>query len=276
MKVTKYFLFFLCFILLFGCSAKPAKNNILRSMAQLDQVYIPALMFAKLHKQKETKLALSRLRREWNNFHLKNYNLKIKYGVNIVDKFWQEDFDEISGLIVSAEQAAELNDLDQIYVSLEKIRLVLLGIRSRNGLSYFLDPLNQFDQTLDKLKLELQGKDRLGDKDLKKLNVLREEAQRYLTVAASFEIGPELFGFKPEKVSLINQRILQEQQALDTFEKALSSLDHDDVFQAAQELTPNFIVLYKAFGDFQPVFDAIIKERKHEEKNKQLAKTKSK
>ncbi|MEE8637477.1 MAG: hypothetical protein V3T21_00365, partial [Candidatus Margulisiibacteriota bacterium] len=89
---AKIFACFVLLLVLLGCAQEPEQRNILKSMAELDRVYIPVLLFTNLHKQRESEIALERLRSEWDKFDYKYHDLEIKYGLNITDKFWEEDF----------------------------------------------------------------------------------------------------------------------------------------------------------------------------------------
>ena len=50
---------------LFGCGDKPVQQNLMAAMAGLDQAYIPAFVFTNLHKQRESEIAMQRLKKEW-------------------------------------------------------------------------------------------------------------------------------------------------------------------------------------------------------------------
>lgn len=260
-KLKVFACLFLSLILL-GCSKEPVQHNILKSMAELDRVYIPALLFTNLQKQRESEIALERLLKEWEEFDRKYHNLELKYGLDITDKFWKEDFCVINTLIATAEGFIKEGKLTEAHGQLEGVRIVLRELRHRNGLGYFLDGMNEFDETMESIILCLRGKDNLTDKDLSILRRLFKQAQASWADVARSEIDPSLFGFDTTKIKAVRKRVKEEERMLASFAAALSSQDADRVFQAAQDLKPNFVVLYKAFGDFQPVFDKVIKERK--------------
>ena len=252
-------------LVLLGCGKEPSQENILRSMAELDRVYIPSLLLTNLQKQRESEIAMERLKGEWDKFYKRYYNLKIKYGMNITDKFWKEDLDVISGLLVTAEALVGEKKLGEAHEQLEVVREVLGDLRHRNGLVYYLDGMNEFHDAMEQIILSLRGKDRLFDKDLERLRGLFKQAQKSWTKVSRAEIDPDLFSFDPAKVDAVRKRVKEEERVLALFAAALSSQDADRIFQAAQDLKPNFVVLYKAFGDFQPIFDQMIKERKEKE-----------
>jgi hypothetical protein len=259
-------------LVLLGCAQEPEQRNILKSMAELDRVYIPVLLFTNLHKQRESEIALERLRSEWDKFDYKYHDLELKYGLNITDKFWEEDFDRINELITTAEVYVKGGQLPRAHQQLEEVRFILKELRHRNGLGYFLDGMTEFHEAMEQIILSIRGKDQLSEKDLAKLRRFFKEAQASWAKVSRSEIDPSLFGFDPKKVEAIRERIKYEERELAGFAVALSSRDADRIFQAATDLKPNFVVLYKAFGDFQPIFDKVIKERKEAKKSETRSK----
>ncbi|MDD5383218.1 MAG: hypothetical protein PHH60_06165 [Candidatus Margulisbacteria bacterium] len=245
-----------------GCSGEKAQNKVLRSMAEFDQAYIPSLIFANLLKQRESELALDRLKGEWSGFKGKYYNLELKYGLNITDKFWKEDFDRIGSMVVSAEGYVKEKNLPAAYASLAGIRQVMLEIRHRNGLAYFLDGMVEFHDAIERLTTFLRSKRKLSDRDKNNLRELFKEAQTSWSKVAGADIAPSLFGFNSRKVKAIKKKIQNEEKLLAALAAALSGKDIDRMLQAARDLRPNFIELYKAFGEFDPVFKKVIEEKR--------------
>lgn len=261
MRIIKAFILFLLIINIFGCGQEPQQPKLLKSMAEFDKVYVPSLIFTDLKRQRASEISLEKLRFEWNKFHNHFYNLKFEYGVDIVDKFWKEDFDRIDQLISSAEVLVKEDKLEDAYYKLEEIRSVFKELRHRNGLPYFLDNMTGFHQTMDKIIAYLRGKDELKNKDLKKMGKLSIEAALKWKKVAQAKIDGEIFGFDNSKIEAIRKRISYEAESLEDFGAAVESRDEDAIFQSAQDIKPNYIVLYKAFGDFQPIFDEIKKEK---------------
>jgi hypothetical protein len=252
----------LVFLIAAGCGQGPIQEKLLKSMAKFDQVYVPAFIFTNLQKQRESEIAVERLKKEWKQFNRKYYNLELKYGLNITDKFWKENFEEISGLIISAEAMVKGRELGSAHDKLGGVRQILSELRHRNGLAYFLDGMTAFQEPMEEIIRSLRGKDKLSDKDLAGLRDLFREAQNSWAELEKTEIDPAVFGFDPGKTEAVGNRMRDEEKLLANLAAAFSSKDADRIFQASQDLKPNFIVLYKAFGDFQPIFDQVVKERK--------------
>ncbi|MBU0672405.1 MAG: hypothetical protein KJ732_05190 [Candidatus Margulisbacteria bacterium] len=266
----------LFFAFLFGCAQGPVQPKLMESMVALDRVYIPALLFTDLQRQRESELAIEGLKKEWDKFNKKYATLELKYGMDITDKFWQEDFAKIERLIVTAEGLVKKGDLSAANNKLAGVRLILKDLRHRHGFEYFLDGLTGFDNSMEGIISYLKGKDKLSDKEVAKLRSLFKEAQSNWSQAAATKVETELFGFKADKLAAVNKRVRDEEMMLASLAAALSGRNPDQIFQTAQDLKPNFIVLYKAFGDWQPIFDQVVKERKaldaKENKDKDKAK----
>jgi len=260
---------FICLLLLLGCAKEPVKPKLLESMADFDRLYVPTMVFTDLAKQRESEIALERLKEKWDSFNQDYYNLEMKYGVNIVDKFWQEDFDKIEQAMVSAETLVASQELGQAHEELAKIQYVFLELRHRNGFDYFLDEMTTFNDSIQEIIICLRGKSNLSDKEYEQLLLASQKAKKSLSKLAVSKIDPGYFGFSLKKIKAIRKRVSDQEKLMSAFETALSSGDIDLLFQSAQDLKPNYTVFYKAFGDFQPVFDQVIKERKEQEKDKE-------
>jgi hypothetical protein len=257
--------YFFITLLLLGCAGHSVKQGLLKSMIELDKRYIPALVFTDLEQQRESELAMDNLKREWSKFKEKYYNLEMRYGLNITDKFWKEDFDRIQGLIVSAEGYIKEENLGAAHESLKEVRLIFLELRHRNGLNYFLDPMTRFDNSMESIVSLLRGKDKLSDKDLDNLQALAVEAKESLDEAIAFNFEPDLYKYTPEKSEAIKKKLKDEREELQDFEKAVEEANSDMIFQTAQDLKPGFMVLYKSFGNFQSILDRAKQERKKKE-----------
>jgi hypothetical protein len=227
-------------------------------MVEFDRLYIPVFIFTDLEKERESQLSFERLKDNWKKFSQKYYNLEFKYGQDITDKHWKEDFDQIGELLVSAEAMIKEKKWEESYKKIREVRLVFAGLRKRNGIDYFLDKMTSFSEAVEESLLILEGEGKLKDDDLRELRALFKKAQKNLTEAEKAGIN---FNFDAKKETALRNRIKDEQILLAAFAAAIPSKNREKISQAAANLKPNFIALYKAFGDFQPVFNQIIKEK---------------
>jgi len=271
------YIFYLVLILLlvgnsFGCANKSVKAELLTSMAQLDRVFVPAFIFTELGRQRESEIALEMLKGSWLLFYDRFAKMQMRYGLNIVDKFWQEDFENINRAVLTAETYVKEGKFGEANSELNDVRVILKSLRHRHGLDYFLDSMTEFDLAVGEMTALLQGRNRLTDREMDQLRQKFGRVQKAWLEADRVEIDPEAFSFKPEKVKAIKDRVKAEEKILATFAVALSSKQMDRIAQTSTTLRPNYYLLYKAFGDFQPIFDKIVQERKQKEKEEAEAK----
>lgn len=250
------------FCLLLGCSQEPIEQKLLKDMVALDRSYIPVLVFTDLQTQRQSEIAFGRFKKDWQRFDQHYSGLELKYGVDIVDKYWQEDFKRMRKVVVSAETFVAQQDLNAANKKLQLIKGILGPLRRRNGIEYFVDGLHQYQEDLELISSFLRGKDELRDKDYKDLKKLFRRVQKTWLEVGELKINSELHGFDQKKITAIRNRVRAEERLLASFVAALTSRNSDRVFQAAQDLKPGFMVFYKVFGDFQPIFDMIVSERK--------------
>ena len=257
--------YFILLVFLIGCASSSVQENLIKSMAELDEVYIPALVFSNLLRQRETELAFERFKEKWDKFYNKYHAVEIKYGVDITDNYWSGDFERANAHVLSAEGFVEQGHLFFTHESLEGVRKILSELRQRNGMVYFLDGMIEFHGYMDEIILYLRGKDEIRDRDLKELRALFKKLQTSWAKVAQIEVDPDVFCFEADKIKAIEERVKIQEKRIAAFAASFSSGDSNRIFQSAQDLKPNFIVLYKAFGDFQPIFDQVIEERRKRE-----------
>jgi len=250
-----YVILFLSGLLFVGCARpKGIEPGILKEMAGLDRLYVPALVFTDLGKQMESELALESYRRQWNKFYAKYHGRQIKYGLDITDKFWSEDFDRVNSLILSAEALVKERQLGEAHGDLDEVSKILKELRHRHGLKYILDALTEFHGYLDEISFLVEGGEDLREDDLLYLKQLFTAAQTSWAEIAQSEYDLKIFGFGPEKNEAIKGRVAEQEKFIEQLSAALSLADRDKIAQAASQLESNFILIIKAFGDFEPVF----------------------
>ncbi len=276
MRLKRFGLYLLLVLLvtygLLGCAQKSVKPELLTSMGQLDRVFVPAFIFTELGRQRESEIAIDSLKGRWLLFYDRFANIKMKYGLNITDKFWQEDFENINRAVLIAEAYVSEGKFEEANAELNDMRVTLKNLRHRHGLEYFLDNMTEFDLAVKEMTTLLRGKNKLTDREMDKLRGYFKQAQKAWLQAESVQIDPEIFAFEPKKVKAIKTRVKAEEKILATFAVALSSRQMDRIAQASTTLRPNYYLLYKAFGDFQPIFDKLVQERKQKEKEEAEAK----
>lgn len=267
----------LCFSL-FGCGEEPAQKQFIKSSAELDQAYIPVLLLTKMQKQRESEISFQRFKNRWNGFYETYYSLELKYGVDIKDALWQEDFDQINAYIVTAEVNIKDKKLLNAYDNLDGVRETLKELRSRHGMNYFMDDLLSFGDLLDEMQAVAAYKITLNKNEILKLSQLDKAALEDWKTISKKPVDAKLFGLSKEKTAAVKERIKLEKGTLVNLETALAVSSPQKIIQSVADIQPNFVMLLKAFGDFQPILDQVKKERaeKDAKTNNQVVKKTSK
>ena len=247
-RITKIFILLFLVSAVVGCGREPIRPSLLKSMAELDRAYIPTLFFMNLQKQRESEIALKILKEKWNGFNQKYYELELKYGIGITDKLWKEDFRAIDALISSAEGHAAAGKLTAV-------REILKELRHRHGLDYYLDKMIAFNDAMEEIIKFTNGKKKLSETELAKLYDLSKKARKEWATVSASRIDAKTFGFEAKKVSAIKKLV-------DKLNIVINSKDLDQIADAVQEIKTNFMLIYRVFGDFNPVFEKIRSEKR--------------
>lgn len=248
--------------LLLGCGRVPVQDKLLKSMAQLDRAYIPALFFADLSKQREAELSFQRLKNAWSGFYDKYYGLKLKYGVDIIDEYWQDDFDRAGALIASAESLIKARRLKEAALTLAPLQPIFAKLRHRHNLDYFLDRLIDFHLSLNSLTNNLIGKKQLTFREIERLSGPEAELTKKWEAVESSKINRNIYGFSSAKVGSFKKLLVQEKTAIAQLKAAVTKQDPVKVRQTVNDLRSGFAYIYRVFGDFQPIFDQVNKEKR--------------
>jgi len=230
-------------IILCGCSQSSFMANVIR----FDQAFIPAYYYTGLGKKLPAQSALKLLRKEWENFSISYYNFMPR------DREWKEDLSEIDEKIsIAIGLVNKGKGLELARKNLEKIRNLAWRMRQRNGIKYYLDQLNDFDEVLEAMLLIVNRKipPPLNDTDLQNLRWLVDRGLVLWQKAAKSEFNHQLFGFNQKKIKLMKSYFQAESVLLVKARKIIIEGDKRAIIQNANGLKPNFTKLYLLFGDF--------------------------
>lgn len=252
----------LLLICLSACASSPIQQKLLKAMADLDAALIPPSILTQLGKPEDSKIAIERLKGQWDNFYQTNYPLEMKYGVNIVDKLWKSDLIEAKNLIASAEAAVKSGALSQAATQLGKAEKIFREIRRRHGLPYILDDLLDFYDVIKEIKTKGAQK-KLNETDLVQLRQMYEEASKQWGKIGAKKIDGKLFEFSPEKVKALKKKIKAENEVLPLLSSAIYAGNKEETALAALAVEKGFIQIYRAFGNFNPIIEKVKREKKH-------------
>jgi hypothetical protein len=218
-------------------------------MVKLDKSDIAALALTSQGKVAESRKAMEILSESWKGFKQRYYD------ANPGDSQWKKDFDAADHMIAEASQiVASDRKVTDAHEALEEIRMVMMKLRARNGIEYFVDRLTAFHEPMEVIVLAAKDKtpETLADADIQRIrNMLPEAEELWKHVVAGDLDGPT-YQLDASQLERARKLIQTEQQALAALKSALAAGDKQDIIKAAVGVKPNFAALFMTFGDFAP------------------------
>ncbi len=245
MKRILTMLIALAAILLTGFAA----NDIRQDMVKFDKVYIAALALTSQGKVAESRKVVDALQKEWRGFSDRHYN------ANPRDAQWKADFDHVSGMVDEAVSiVAPGRKVTEAHEALEHVREVLMKLRQRNRIDYFIDGLTAFHKPMETIVLAAKDKtgDTITEADIAHIrNTLPQAEQAWQHVAAAkLDANDYLLGYT--QVEDARKLMALENASLGALKDALATGDKARIAQAAVGIKPHFAKLFMTFGDFKP------------------------
>lgn len=224
--------------------------DLISDSAALDRAYIPALAHTSVGQADASRLAMVRLHQAWAVYK------KAHYHDFPDDEAWKQGFHKIAQWITKADGLlggveTEI-DTHEAHEALEHIRVILMHLRQKHGIDYFLDHQTAFHEPMEQIVLSAKGKTPLtfGTAELTQIRTaLPELESRWNSVRTASFVGTE-YGIDAAGMSRIRQFIQQESAAIETLKQALDSGDENRIIQAAVAIKPPFARLFKSFGEF--------------------------
>jgi len=239
--------------ILVGCGGDPIQRQLLKSTSKIEKAYIPALLYTETFKQRQAQFAMERLKDEWGSFYARYYNLELKYGVDITDKFWKSDLDAIGSAISSAEAFIQANLMPAAFMRLSIVRGAMRDIRRRHGIESVLDRLTDFDESLQKIYGFVRARRNISDRDATILKKMLDDTQAKWELVERSKISSSLYGFSSSKTQALKKRLRDEGVRVKNLAALAYIRDPGSILSSVTDLRNNFTLLYKAFGDFDPI-----------------------
>lgn len=233
-------------LLLAGFSA----NDLRQDMVALDKVYIAALALTSQGKAEESRKAVNALQQHWVAFRGRNYD------ANRADKQWQPDFDAVGKMVAHAVKIVSVPgaDVTPAHEALEDVRNVLMSLRQRNRVDYYIDGLTAFHHPMEDIVLAAKDKtaQTLTDADVGKIrDTLPQAEKRWRAVEAS-KLDSTIYQLTASQSEEAAKLVILESAALATLKSALASGDKAQIAKAAVGIKPNFAKLFMIFANFEP------------------------
>ena len=224
-----------------------ADDSLVLDMIKFDQHYIPALAFTSDEKLAQSRNAMHALLPVWQSFQQRIASSHAN------DKLWQTDFNAVNNYISKATKIVTSGqNLKDAHEALEQIRIVLMELRHRNNVDYYIDYLTRFHEPMENIELAGKGKT-VATFQAQHLDTIRHTLPQAKQLWMAMKRKPfeaKLYGFNQERAKLLRSLINQEMLALDKLEKTLASNDKQAIIYAAVAIKPNFARIFKMFGRF--------------------------
>lgn len=223
----------------------------LDDMVALDAVYIPALATTSAAAQDSAAVprahaAIARLQAQWPGLRQR---LLATWGPKTPDG-WTAALAATGRHIDAAANAASQGDWPRAHEALEPVRIVLMQVRDRQGMDYFVDRLTAFHEPMERLA---QAGSTWTPAALDPPR--RDELERAFAQARALWHGIEgrpagaaQYGLSPARSAQLRQAIDDESAALARLSEALRGADPARILAAAAGTKPPFARAFTAFG----------------------------
>jgi hypothetical protein len=245
MKTISVALIALFAIMLTGFAA----NDIRQDMVRLDKIYIASLALTSQGKVAESRKVVSALQLEWQAFRKRHYN------ANPRDAQWKPDFDHVNSMVNEAVKiVASERVVTDAHESLEHVRQVLMSLRQRNRIDYFIDRLTAFHEPMEAIVLAAKDKtgDTLTEADIARIRKALPQAEQAWQRVATANLDASDYMLVPAQADDARKLMALEKTSLGALKNALAAGDKARIAQAAVAIKPNFAKLFMTFGDLKP------------------------
>ena len=223
-------------------SLTAAAADIRADMAAFDRAYIPVYALTSEGAWEQARKAVRVALRAWVEFRDSYYNAKT------TDAAWRSDLDRVHALFYDANALLDGRQPELALEPLKRVRAIMMNLRQRNGIAYYLDDLVAFSEPMESIVLTATRGEATGD-SIAKVRALLPAAQQAWTRAAEAEPGGAFALTAAQREELYRRRDA-ETAALDALKKALASNERAAIASAAAGIKPPFDRLYYFFGDF--------------------------
>jgi hypothetical protein len=233
-------------LMLSGFSA----GDLRQDMVKLDKVYIAALALTSQGKPEESRKAVSALQQSWKSFAGKHY------GANPADKQWKVDFDVVEKMVANAVTIVGTpgKNVTEAHEALEDVRSVMMKLRQRNRVDYYIDGLTVFHHPMEEIVLAAKDKtaQSLSDADVAKLRKALPEADKAWRGVERRQLDAKTYQLTAPQFDDALKLVKLESAALAALNEAIDSGDKARIAKAAAGIKPNFAKLFMVFADFEP------------------------
>jgi DNA-binding protein len=212
-----------------------------------DKAYIPALAVTSQNDAEKSKAAMVKLHQPWLVFSNAHRQHKSS------DDAWKSGFAEIDNWIAKADGiVARGGNITEAHDALEPVRVILMQLRRKNGIDYFVDYQTAFHEPMEAIVLTVKGKtvETLTQQDIDKIRSLMPTLNARWNALQNARFSPDLFAFDNARVTQLNQLMESETNAIASLKRALADSDKSAIIQRASAIKPPFAQMFTLFGEF--------------------------
>lgn len=222
------------------------QKDILGGMVKFDEVYIPVLALTSQDKIDPSLIAMERLKRNWAEFK----DMYENYYFN--DIKWSNDFCSIDNLINRASIIVDSKqNLIHAHETLEGVRQILMKLRKRNNINYFIDLLTEFHEPMEKIVLKAKKlkPENFTGSDWKGFNGLSIKAKKLWKNVMNYNFNSSLFNFDRAKTIRFKDNLIAESKALNKLAGSINNKNVNTILQNAKNIKHSFAKIFMMFGD---------------------------
>lgn len=223
-------------------------RDVIRDSAELDRALIPAIELAAARDPLLARTAMDELVVEWQRFLERHRDDRPDEPV------WRDWLDAVDTLVMDADELADsTGTLGTVAEYLIDVRMMLVELRDSVGLDYWTDGLHELDEPLDDLHRLALARDSasLDAADTGRLRELLLEAQAIREEIEQQEFDPGRYGFDAEQERRRDHSMERLGRTLEGLEAALDAGERRAILTAARTVRPDFLELYRLFGDWR-------------------------
>lgn len=224
-----------------------AHADIVVDSAVFDKVYIPALALTSQGEIKKSQAVMAQLKQSWHVYE------KMHRQDFPGDDNWTNGFKDIGEWINKADAIVTSGDeLVEAHNALEHVREILMQLRKKNKIDYYLDYQTAFHEPMEEIVLAAKGKSptTFSEQDLEKMRHMIADLDARWQDVLHAKFDPKIFVFDSTQAAKVKQVMEQESAAINSLKESVANSDKAAVIQRAIAIKPPFAKLYMMFGEF--------------------------
>lgn len=239
MPLVRFINIFIIALLLATIQA-PARADMLADMVRFDQAYLPAWILAR-NDDSRAQAAIEGLYDEWNLF-------KQQYAyTGSVDIQLNFDLDEIEWHVLEARRLILEGERAEAGRVLRPVRDIMMSMRAREGIDYYLDDFTRYHRALSRLIDILDDASSTHAGELARQSRVLFESWRRITYR---DINPYEYGLDMERYEMLQQSLRRQEQQLLRLNASLRTADETSSLSLVRQLEQGLIDALACFGRF--------------------------